>query len=255
MGDCAAPGKEVRCFVRLTPFADRETTALSVLKEGLGGAAVTENLHKPVASQFRLRSSSSSCVCLSCPQGKLGHAGECRSAPGEARPGTGDRPRVGRSLKVQNMEGTIQLACKVMTVLHACWVDQQGKQRRTVDGMGWVRWEADGRACRIYLPTRLIESDLDGVIEDLSEYVGAPLERTSAETLPFVSTRTPTLRKVPDGCCPVQLSKWNTGIGKFRPGHLMDESEVEDAWWAIIAAIGPSAARWQTYGRQLYGSG
>jgi hypothetical protein len=153
------------------------------------------------------------------------------------------------------MEGWMKLACKVMTVVHAGWIDQQGKPRRTVDGIGWVRWDADGRSCRIYIPARLEENHLDDVVEDFADYVGAPLERTAAETLPFLMTRPESLAAVPVGCCPVQLSKWNTGVGKFTSGHLMAQEEVEETWWAIIAAIGPSAARWHTYSRDLYGFG
>ena len=153
------------------------------------------------------------------------------------------------------MDGWMKLACKVMTVVHARCTDRQGKPRRTVDGIGWVRWDADGRSCRIYIPARLEESHLDGVVQDFADYVGAPLERTAAETLPFVMTRRESLAAVPVGCCPVQLSKWNTGIGKFTPGHLMAQEEIEETWWAIVAAVGPSAARWQTFSRDLYGFG
>jgi hypothetical protein len=67
--------------------------------------------------------------------------------------------------------------------------------------------------------------------------------------------RPETLELVPESCVALQLSKWNTGIGWFGPGRILEENEVEIAWQNIIDQIGQNKARWHTYDPALPGFG
>jgi hypothetical protein len=153
------------------------------------------------------------------------------------------------------MDGFMSLGCKTFTVVHARWAAGAGKLRKTVAGIGHVVWDEDGSACRIYIPARLQHDVLASVVESLSDYVGAALEFTSAETLALIMTRPETLESVPSDCIAVELSKWNTGIGWYDEGRLLREDEVEVAWQHIIDQIGSDRVRWHTYAPEVVGFG
>lgn len=153
------------------------------------------------------------------------------------------------------MNGLIALGCKALTVIYAQWTGDPGKLRLTIARMGHVRWDDAGLTCRIYVPALLQEDVLDSVVESLSEYVGAQLERTRAETMAYIQTRPYSLEFTPADCTAVELSKWVTGIGWYEPGRLMSEAELETAWWHIISQVGPDRIRWHNYDPRLIGFG
>lgn len=141
-----------------------------------------------------------------------------------------------------------------MTVIHVRWTDRPGKCRRTIPKLAKVRWD-DESSARLYLPAREREEMLDWWVAQLSDYADAPLHRTAVDTLAFVRTRPAALRSVPTGCIPVELGKWDTGIGQLSPGRLLTDAETEAIWWEILPLIGPSSAWWQDYSPRLYGFG
>lgn len=153
------------------------------------------------------------------------------------------------------MEEPFSTACRIFTVVHARWTAEPGKLRKTVAKLGHVVWNEEGNACKIYIPARLEHDVLPGVVESLSDYVGAELALTSAETLPWVMTRPETLEFVPADCIALELGKWSTGIGWCEPGRLLDSDQVEAAWRHILSQIGSDKARWQTYSPALPGFG
>jgi hypothetical protein len=153
------------------------------------------------------------------------------------------------------MDESFSSACRVFTVVHARWVAEQGKLRKTVAKIGHVVWNEDGTECSIYIPARLQHETLPGVVESLSDYVGAELVLTSAETLPWVMTRPETLKLAPSDCVALELGKWSTGIGWGEPGRLLESDEVETAWRHILSQIGEDKARWHTYSPALPGFG
>lgn len=153
------------------------------------------------------------------------------------------------------MDEAFSIACRIFTVVHARWVAEPGKLRKTVAKLGHVTWNEDGSACRIYIPARLPRDMLPGVVKSLSDYVGAELTLTSAETLPWVMTRPETLDSVPADCGALELEKWSTGIGWCEPGQLLDNEDIEKAWRHITSQIGENKARWQTYSPALPGFG
>lgn len=153
------------------------------------------------------------------------------------------------------MDEPLSIACKVFTVVHARWVAEPGKLRKTVAKIGHVVWNEEGTECSIYIPARLQHEMLPGVVESLSNYVGAELALTSAETLPWVMTRPETLKLVPADCVALELGKWSTGIGWGEQGRLLEHEEVEAAWGHILSQIGEDKARWHTYSPALPGFG
>lgn len=153
------------------------------------------------------------------------------------------------------MDEFASLGCKTLTVVHARWAAAPGKLRKTVAGIGHVVWSEDGLECMIYIPARLQHDMLPSVIESLSEYVGALLEFTSAETVALIQTRPQTLESVPSDCVALELSKWTTGIGWYQAGRLLTEDEVNAAWQHIIVQIGSDKVRWHTYAPETIGFG
>lgn len=141
-----------------------------------------------------------------------------------------------------------------MTVIQVRWVDAHGMYRKTIPRLAKVRWD-DEVSARLYLPACERDEALDWWVAQLSDYTGAPLERTSADTLVFMRTRPEALRSIPVGCIPVELGRWDTRIGQLAAGRLLTEPEIETVWWSILSLIGPSAAWWQDYSSRLYGFG
>lgn len=140
-------------------------------------------------------------------------------------------------------------------MIHARWASTPGKLRKTISGIGHVVWNDAGSECQIYIPGRAELSDAPGIVQSLSDYVGETLVFISAETLALVMTRPETLETVPPDCVAVQVSKWNTGIGWFEAGRILDEEEVETAWNRIMEHIGSDKARWHTYAPEITGYG
>ena len=153
------------------------------------------------------------------------------------------------------MDGSISLACKTFTVVHARWVARPGKLRKTVKGIGHVVWDQEGNTCQIYIPGRLEAELAPSVVDSLSKYVGEPLTYVAAETLALVMTRPETLESVPPGFVAIELSKWNTGVGWYEPNRILAPKEVETAWQRILDHLGEDKARWHTYSPALPGFG
>jgi DNA polymerase V len=117
-------------------------------------------------------------------------------------------------------------------VVHARWVAEHGKLRKTVAKI-WhvVVWNEDGSECSIYIPARLQHQMLPGVVESLSEaavrrHVGVPVcvgvART--KTLAKLANKWAKNNKAFAGVC-----HWDSVPSPEREA-LLGRLSVEEAW-------------------------